>query len=225
MENNMDTTFIENLKVNTENIKEIVSHVGKFLNNFDQIENYVDSVNRLKNNYKEISIKSIKNDLQNMILESINFEEKANELKNFMKNKNPNKTIPKLEYFKLKNSDIDDFEMDSIIDAYDQAKNISTEDKSTAVSFNKARKNAVNYINEFIESASDYETNMVQERDSKIELLKNNVEKLFEIHKLYAWNAIHKQKNFENIPFGKKNIKLYRSQKEFITNAIKSMLD
>ena len=35
MKNNTDTTFIENLKVNTENIKEIVSHVGKFLNNFD----------------------------------------------------------------------------------------------------------------------------------------------------------------------------------------------
>ena len=75
------------------------------------------------------------------------------------------------------------------------------------------------------------ENKAVKCRNINVDIMKHNVNELYKIHAVYAYNSLHKNKNnFNTVDYithtvDKIVLNLCKSQKQFITQSIKQMLE
>ena len=220
-ENENYSQMKNNIIGQSSRIAEILTHGGKFKTYYEELmNNVVESMNAQIRSYVENSKKAILYDIYDGVVGNIDFSELKDKFKADMKKKG-NVSVPKYEKVNmdLDGYDIGEYETDVLVNMY------SNMDEKTVKKFAKYQDEALSNLSNVIDDVTDFESNLCSFRNKAIEKMKNNVDLLYAIHVNYAKAVMNKNKNIpECVSIGGKQVKLSKSQKEFITNGLKVLI-
>lgn len=221
-ENENYSQMKNNIINQSSRIAEILSHGGKFKTFYNELtNNIVDSMNKMIKDYVKSGKKAIVYDIYDGVIESINFENLKSRFNTDVKSKVP-LNVPQYSEFEdsLENYTIDKYDSDILANMY------SNIDESTVKKFAKLQEEAINNLSDVIDSVTAFENELCNYRVNAVECFKKNVEGLYAMHVNYARMIIRKDKDVPNtMKYGGKSIKMYKGQKEFIMNGLKTLLD
>jgi hypothetical protein len=171
-------------------------------------------------NYVENSKKAILYDIYDGVVSGIDFDSLKKKFKSDMSVKG-NLKVPQYEKvnFNLDNYDIDEYETDVLVNMY------SNMDEKTVKKFARYQDEAVANLQNLVDGVTDFESNLCAFRVNAIQKMKENVNTLYAIHTNYAKAIMNKNKNLpESVSIAGKDVKLIKSQKEFILNGLKTLI-
>lgn len=210
-----------NILNETARIAEIVSHAGKFKENYDKlIKNIVSSMNTTLKNYVKNSRKAILCDIYEHTLSKINWDEMRTR---FNKDIKGNKLLVNRLYTigdDLKNYSLEEYNTEILMNMMINL----DEDTSTIKKFIKLQDEALNALDELNEELSNFEANLCSYRTKAINVMLENVDNLYRLHVNYAKKVLNNEYVDDSINVQGVTIKMYKSQQEFIKNAMKSLL-
>ena len=212
------STFSNNVASNITAIQEIISDAGLFNEKYQDVLNIADTINNQVKTYNKLSKSSINRDLYDMAFGSIDFDKERKTLSEKLRQKEcPEygvlEAIP-APRFKLNRLDSDVFS--------DMWSNLVVDDKKAIRRYINKRNEVSANLSDFTSEIEQFENNMVKHRNNVCGLLKKNTAELFNIHAAYAWTIKHKQPIDE---FAEMGLVLKNSQKEFVTENLKKMLN
>ena len=205
-----------------ERVKQIISNAQVFKENYTELtENIISSINSQLKSYSRNSRKAIMIDIYDMVTEAINWDDLQQSLTSKMKSKTTNvqpstwTPMPPLNVSKLPT-----FDDDAIVNMFINC------DEVTAKEFSSFRKLATAELNDILTNVDDFETALINYRTTCVKLiLSKNIQPLFDIHFNYVNDLFHKRKNIPTTtPINGKRVTLIKSQREFITNALKTLI-
>ena len=220
-ENDSYSQMKNNVIAQSAQIAEIINHAGKFQKFYNELNNIADSTITMISNYVDNSKNAIKIDIYDGLVNSIDFPALQSRLKNDVKN------TTKLVVPRSKNVDFDmsDYTIDTIeTDAFVNMMNYF--DTKTVKKFVQFQNIANDNLENMIESLDQFEQDLCSFRVKKIEEMKPNVETLYSIHANYVRALQNKTQNVpEKVKVCDVEIPMMKSQKAFITNALKKIID
>ncbi len=205
-----------------ERVKQIISNAQVFKENYTELtENIISSINSQLKSYNRNSRKAIMIDIYDMVTEAINWDDLQQSLTSKMKSKTTNvqpstwTPMPPLNVSKLPTCDDD-----AIVNMFINC------DEVTAKEFSSFRKLATAELNDILTNVDDFETSLINYRTTCVKLiLSKNIQPLFDIHFNYVNDLFHKRKSIPTtITINGKQVTLIKSQREFITNALKTLI-
>lgn len=214
---NDTSNFVDMVNNSVSILREIIGNAGTFNRELSTALGLVDTINEQTRTYRKLSLSSIRKDLFDMYEKTTNFEfYKTKLIEALDSEKKPRyDRIDKIEFinYEIEEIDYDKFlEMQSYLDETDRKQL-----KKYLSIKNTIKQSLKNYPQQIIE----YENKMIKQRERAMEILKNNIDKLFGIHAAYAWCLKHQQPTEE---FNKLGLNLYRSQREFVKENVKKIL-
>ena len=210
-------------------IYEIVSNAAKFKKYYNElVNNIIDSMNNQCVSYERNSKKSIKIDIYDSVMESIDWNELQKQLVNDLKR---NKRIRDMDLMWHDIGDVNSFtiekyDIDPIINMY------SNYGEESVKEYVKYMKEAINNLSEIRTYIDEFEQGLCNYRANAVRIiLEKNVPVLYEIHYRYVKNIMDKK----NSSYGEQNdgssvmlngvsIELKRSQKEFLASSLKKLI-
>lgn len=210
-----------NIISQSSRIAEILSHAGKFKAYYDELtNNVVDSMNTMIKSYMKKGKNAILIDIYDGVAGSIDFENLKLKFKSDMSSKN-NLVVPKYEEvnFNLDSYNIDQYDTDILVNMFQNL------DVGTVKKFARFQDEAIANLSAVVDDLTNFENGLCAFRTNAIQKMKNNVDVLYAIHVNYAKAVLKKSKNIpECVTVGSKNIKLMKSQREFILNGLKTLI-
>lgn len=207
-----------NIIEQSSRIEEILSHGGKFKSYYNElINNIITSMNTMIKSYTKDSKQSIMIDIFDGVMSNINFDELKQRFNTDIKNKKILR-VPVYKNIGKITDKISTYNYDTIINMHELC------DEDGAKEFIKLQKNAIDDLSDVVESLTNFENNLCEYRRNSIETMMKNVEGLYSIHVNHAKAILNKDELKEYINYGNKELKLYKGQKEFITNSLKTLL-
>lgn len=217
-------------------VKSICNSSGLFRNRYKQAESQIVNMNRIIEQIYYSAIPAIKNDIYNITMKNIDWNNYKNRLKTDLK-----KSIPVDNVFYLKQFEYDiDEDVPQISTDYinnmnlaiynlgitdsTKVEELSLKQKKKINNFIEIRDDLYNEIDNSISELKEYENNISTCRKRNLEILKDNLEILYHAHLKHVDNKMKKKLEHVRVYYGKKEILLQDSQKEFISNSIKIML-
>ena len=221
-------------------VYEIINNAGKFKKYYNElINNIIDSINNQCKSYVRNSKKSIKIDIYDMVMESIDWSKLQQMLVTDLKN---NKSVSSVvsNMLKIPSGDLNSASWSSIgslddygIEQYDTDAIVNMYSNCSEESIKKY----IRYMKEANSNLKSLETNVVAYEKNLCDYRKNavniiltkNVPLLYALHYNYVKNVIdtkrfNKNMPIETISINNVDIKLCKSQKEFITNSLKQLI-
>ena len=203
----------------TSRINELLSNAQIFKEKYqDLTQNIITSLNNQLKTYQKDGKRSIYVDIYNLTLEAINWEELQQNIEKMLKsnknNVNPG-TWKKLDKLHAKIELLDD---DSITNMFIYC------DVEHVKEFQKYRKLAKNEISELLSSLDEFEAELCRYRNEMVKVCLENVQVLFNHHFNYVNDLFHKRTPPKSVVIDGKEIQLKRSQREFITSALKEFM-
>jgi hypothetical protein len=228
-ENNAYSQFRNTTVRDLNRISQTVRDVELFKNNYESLINgVIKGLNNQFNHYKHVSYDAIKADIFEAVRQNFENEDTSNELKIMLNNNikpinNHNfKSLPSIPEY--------DFEFDdeSIISMYEYTHSpFSDKNKSDKKEFIKCQKETLSNINDYNRNVEKFESDLCKYREKAIKIMNNNLLYLIAAHYNYAYNI--KNKLIKNIPQTLKvdnfELQLVPSQKTFLTNAVKTIIN
>lgn len=200
-------------------ILEIINNANTFKENYSYLmKNIIEPMNVKLNQYCKDAKKSIIIDAVEMVLDSIDWNEQQHNLTSLLKSKSPNITphpwrkIPKITG-KIEGIDEDVF--------VNMLMNCSVENVKE---FQKYRKLARAQINELPDNITMFENELCTIREQLVNIIRGNVQTLFDYHFNYVNDMFHKRSTGRSIIINGKDIELKKSQKDFIVSAMKKIM-
>lgn len=211
-------------------IYEIVSDASKFKKYYNElVNNIIDSMNNQCASYERNSKKSIKIDIYDNVIESINWDGLQKQLVDDLKRNRSVRDID-LTWHDIGNTNsfsIEKYDIDPIINMY------SNYGEESVKEYAKYMKEAINNLNEIRTYIDEFEQGLCNYRSNAVRIiLEKNIPILYEIHYKYV-KDIMKGKKKKNVTSGDEsanimlngiNIELKRSQKEFFTTSLKKLI-
>lgn len=201
-----------------ERILEIINNAGLFKTNYQQlISNIIPSVNQQIKSYVKNGKKSILIDIADVLIDSIDWQFqqdrliqrlKANQYLNISTWQPIQKPIASINQFD------DDVFTNMIINC--NVENVKE--------FQKYRKLAKSQLDDLINDIETFEHDLCEYRSETVKIMSSNLEILFNYHFNYVLDMYNKHKTTDIIIIDNKEIRMKKSQKEFITSAIKKLL-
>ena len=201
-------------------VLEIINNANLFKNNYQQlVSNIIPSINQQLKSYVKNGKKAINADIYELVMESINWEEQQKKLAQRLKsNKHINNMIS-WQHITKPSATIDKLDDDVFTNM------IINCDPEHVKDFQKYRKQAKSQLNELINDIDEFEKTLCDYRSEAVKTIMKNINLLFDIHFNYVLDIFNKLKTNDAVIIGDKEIKLKKSQKEFITSAIKQLID
>ena len=210
-------------------IYEIVSDAAKFKKYYNElVNNIIDSMNNQCASYERNSKKSIKIDIYDSVMESIDWNELQKQLINDLKR---NKRIRDMDLMWHDIGDVNSFtiekyDIDPIINMY------SNYGEESVKEYVKYMKEAINNLSEIRTYIDEFEQGLCNYRANAVRIiLEKNVSVLYEIHYRYVKNIMNKKNTSHDEPNERSSvmlngisIELKRSQKEFLTSSLKKLI-
>lgn len=200
-------------------INEIISNAQLFKANYqDLTQNIITSLNKQLKGYVKDGRRSIMVDVYNLVLEGINWQELQTKIADMIKGKVNNvptgewKKIPKPK-FSIEPYD-DDATTNMILNC----------DVEHVKEFQRYRKLAKTQLDDLISNVDEFEQQLCQYRATTVELCLQNVDVLFKHHFNYVNDMLHKKSPSGSVIIDGKEIALKKSQKDFITSALKVLI-
>lgn len=220
-ENENYSQMKNNIITQSSRVAEILSHAGKFRAYYNELtNNVVESMNSMVKNYVKNSKKAILIDIYDGIASSIDFKNLRTKFNSAMASKE-NLTIPKYNNvnFDLDGYDIDPYDTDVLVNMF------SNLDVKTVKKFAAFQDEAIANLSTLVDDLTEFESGLCSFRTNAIQKMKNNVDVLYAIHVNYAKAIMNKNKNIpEFVTVNGKNIKLVKSQRDFILNGLKTLI-
>ena len=224
------------------NLKDVANSPGYLVKNYNTVCKQIDTINNMVNNLKQAAISSIKQDLIDIMNNSVDWNRYKDELITFLKNTRtttPSFTKPRLQSFNFDYNDCWEALDDELLqNMFLIASDISEHDKNIDKKINTYEDNKdvfVSNLDIFTNNIPTWENAVVNCRTNNIPILMANIDTLYNIHKKYIYEQYKKlPSSFEQdidgkvldcIVIKKKLIPLDKSQTKFIKNAIKTLLD
>lgn len=210
-----------NILEQSARICELVSDAGKFSTFYNELnDNIIATMNEMIKQYTKNSRKAIRIDVFDEVMKTIKWSDLNEKLREDIKNKQPIK-IPKFKPIdtNMKKFSIDLYDNDSIVDMY------SYMDEETVEKFAESQDEAIEKLHTLADDVTTFETSLCAYRAKTVEKMVANIDSLYALHANYVRAIKNKQTDLPiSKTIGDKEIKFYKSQKEFITNGIKSLL-
>lgn len=221
MENEQNSPMKNNLMQQTSRIMEIIGNAQLFKAHYDELtENIISSLNQQLKSYNKNAKQSIKVDIYDMVVESINWNELQKQLTQKLQSKSPNvKPAAWINLPKLIVSKLSVYDDDAITNMYINC------DESTVKEFSKYRKLAISELNNLSSSLDEFESSLINYRSLCVQhILSNNIQPLFDIHYNYVNDLFHKKNPSNVVQINGKQLTIQKSQKEFIKSALKALI-
>lgn len=229
-ENQSFSPMKNNIIDQSSRIYEIVSDASKFKKYYNElINNIIDSMNNQCASYERNSKKSIKIDIYDNVMESINWDGLQKQLVDDLK-RNKSVRDTNLTWHNIGNMNsfvIEKYDIDPIINMY------SNYGEESVKEYAKYMKEAINNLNEIRTYIDEFEQGLCNYRSNAVRIiLEKNIPILYEIHYKYVKDIMNgkKKKNATlrdepaNVVLNGINIELKRSQKEFFTTSLKKLI-
>ena len=205
-------------------VYEIITNAGTFKKYYNElVNNVIDSINSQCRSYERNSKKSIKMDIYDNVVESIDWSNLQKVLADELKSgKKPvdNETFEWSDIGDLSEYHIELYDVDPIINMY------SNYGEDSIKEYAKYMDEAVENLNELKDYIEDFEQDLCNFRSRAVKtILEKNVPTLYNIHYRYVNDLLHKKKVIaDKVKLGGVDITLKKSQKEFITSTLKKMI-
>jgi hypothetical protein len=192
-----------------------------FRNNYDELLNHIImGLNSQAAIYIPATKSAVRKDSLDLILDVYlpgEMEEYQKALKENIQNNRPPtfsekyENLPPFPELEL------EFDDDAIINLYE----------ASPKKFEKYQRKAFSALSNFVEDIDTLEETATNYRTRLVQTLKNNIPYLLELHYAYVYDVKNKKEDIKNEKFvdvDGVSIRLYASQKEFLTNAIKTLV-
>ena len=200
-------------------IDELLSNAQLFKDNYqDLTQNIITSLNRQLKQYSKDGKKSINIDIFNLTVEAINWEDLQSKIAEMLKSKKPNVNPGEWKKLSKPTVGLEMYDDDAVTNM------ILNCDVEHVKEFQKYRKLAKNELNELLDSVEAFEQGLCDYRAAMVQRCLENVNFLFNCHFNYVNDVLHKKETKGSIIIDGKEVELKKSQKEFITNALKTVL-
>lgn len=220
-ENENYSQMKNNIITQSSRVAEILSHAGKFKAYYNELtNNVVESMNSMVKNYVKNSKKAILIDIYDGIASGIDFKNLRTKFNSDMSSKEK-LTIPKYNNvnFDLDGYDIDQYDTDVLVNMF------SNLDVKTVKKFAAFQDEAIANLSTLVDDLTEFESGLCSFRTNAVQKMKNNVDVLYAIHVNYAKAIMNKHKNIpEFVTVNGKNIKLVKSQRDFILGGLKTLI-
>ena len=200
-------------------ILEIINNANMFKENYTNLmENIISPLNGKLKKYCKEAKKSILIDAVEMVLDGIDWKEQQDNLASLLKSKSPNitphswKSLPKIT------GSVEGIDDDAFVN---MAMNCSVENVKE---FQKYRKLARSQINELPDNIAEFENRLCSIREQCVNIIRENVQTLFDYHFNYVNDMFHKQPTGKSVIINGKDVELKKSQKDFIISAMKKIV-
>lgn len=216
-EMNLPSDFVANTMRNCKEMLNIVKHMNVFMNNYDKLIPFNNSLNSAFDVYTDDSMRAIKNDLIKIATQSINWkkeQEKLSELikdtskENISKNSIDEIILKKPSYSHLSNGSI----LKMIED-----KDIDTKEKG--LSFLANKKTFKKEVKHFPKDIIKFENQLVLQRNSNVKNIRKIARDLLKEHRRYVKSQLENGQ-LEKI----EGIKYVDSQREFIETNLNNLI-
>ena len=202
-------------------IEEIISNASLFKEHYTELSsNIVPSVSQQIHSYVKNAKRSILVDVYELVVEAIDWADLQTKLANQLKTKKPT-TQPAVESWKRlskPSASIEPFDDDVLTNM------LLNCDVDHVKDFSKYRKLCHSQIEELLSSIDAFETDMCEYRTAAVQTMLENVSILFDCHYNYVSDMYYKHKAPQTIIIDGQEIKLKKSQKDFITSALKQLI-
>ena len=220
-------------------IKEIVNSSGLFRTRYDQVITQLEAINNMTEQFNSAISPSLKHDLIDIMNTTTDWEHLQKKLSVDIKSKQKN-TPMNLKHFDFQTDSVDTLADDLLVNMNkvmsenniegERNKAINKKNKKYINQFNEYKNLFIQDLDKFVDNIRACEIKAVNCMNQNVDIIKHNINELYKIHAKYAYNELHKNKNnFKEIEYvsrsgNKINIPMCKSQKQFITEAITSML-
>ena len=220
-------------------IKEIVNSSGLFRNRYNQVAHQVNSINSIVDQFNSAILPSLKHDMLDIFESTVDWDDLHNKLSVDIKSK-PKYVQPDLKPFKFNVEPLEPLQDELLVNMNMTMSEIDMNENNLEMNAKRNKKHITRFngykhafiqeADNFMDSIKECEDKAVECRNRNVNIMKHNINELYKIHARYAYNNLHKlKKNTEQITYknneGKDvNIPMCKSQKKFITDALKIML-
>lgn len=202
-------------------VSDIINDINLFRSQSDELfNNIIVSMNTEISDYEDISKRAILNDIYEQTIALIDWDSYKKRLINDVDAKKPIKVQP---WVKLDIDKLDDYTLDTFDDDYIMT--LITEVEDNPKQFNKDRYSANVALKTLIDGITEFETTLCEFRSDRVKRLARGLETLYAVHVSYV-RQIKKGKSDvrDTISIDGTQVKLMKSQSQFIKSAIKSLL-
>ena len=201
-------------------ILEIINNANLFKTSYQQlISNIIPSVNQQLKSYIKNGKKSILVDIRELVIESIDWQAEQDKLVQRLKDNKYINISSTWQHIDKPTATINQFDDDVFTN---MLLNCSTENVKE---FQKYRKLAKSQLDELINDIDTFEQELCDYRSETVKTMMSNINILFDYHFNYVFDIFNKHKTNETLLIDNKEVVLKKSQKEFITSAIKTLLN
>lgn len=203
----------------TSRIEEIISNASLFRENYSELTtNIIASINQQIRSYVKNSKRSILIDIYELVIDSIDWNDLQAKLANRLKSKQPSADPPAWKPLPKPSTSIELFDDDAVTN---MLLNCDTEHVKD---FSKYRKLCRSQIADLLSDIDAFEAELCEYRTSAVKLMVENVSILFDYHYNYVSDMFYKHKASPSVIINNQEIQLKKSQKEFITSALKQLI-
>lgn len=208
------TSLYQSMKFYTDKLKSIANSPGFFVNNYKQVQQQLNEINAMKERHKAISMNSIKKDIIDYMVKTVDWKKLQNDLKDFIKSlskKGSNKQIINIDNFKqfkfkyndnwdnlndeyLNNMFLYVSDIDNVSDNID-VNTLNAHDKKNIKLYLDTKNILFNEFNTFLNNVNIWEDALVRCRNNNYPILMHNVKCLYDIHKKYVYEKYNKIKS------------------------------
>lgn len=208
-----------------------ISNAGIFSQSYDTIVNggIISGIQERCEDYVKRGKYSVLCDVVDGVIQSLNFNELADTAKKNIHNKVlPSNTLKYRSLPSLDEYDIEEYDTDSIVNMWSNIPTSKTMTKKAikdAHEYSKYKKISEQYIHAFMDQFDNFESDLNKYRIDAIEIMKSNVPYIANEYYRQIFNATQKhQKLSDIISINGINVKFYKTQTEFLKNAIKNLI-
>lgn len=200
-------------------IAEILGNATLFKEHYtDLTQNIISSMNKQIHSYVKNSKKSIMVDIFKLTVESIDWSVLQAKLGDMLRQKQPNVNPGNWQPLPKPSVSIEAYDEDVLTNM------LLNCDVDHAKDFAKYRKLARSQLDELIDDVGSFETELCEYRAQAVKKCESNVNVLFNYHFNYVNDMYYKRSTQSTIVINGKEIKLKKSQQEFITSALKTLI-
>ena len=210
-------------------IYDTVSSAGKFKSNYDELKHVIEALNSRCKQYNSLSKSSIKSDVVDALVESINFEELSKDLaKRLHNNTKPEDGLQWMTLQSISAIELTPYQTDEIESmhmCFPQVINSSARPQMRKFMTHQA--NAISYAKEFLNAFTSFEDTMQKYRDECISRMQDNLRLIVNEHYKVAYNK-RNNKDYpipDTIIINNVELPFKTKQADFIKSTIKLMVN
>ena len=208
-----------NMTSQIQAIEQIINNANTFKENYDELSKHtIPDINKSLKSYSRSAKSAVLIDAVELVIDGIDWDNMQNKLAQMLKSKTPNVSPHPWQRIPKPTASLELMDDDSFINMF---MNCSVDHVKE---FQRYRKSARETLSSTLEDIETFEQELCQYRASIVEIIRSNVQTLFDYHYNYVNDIYHKKPASSTVIINGKTIQLRKSQKDFITSSLHELI-